>query len=278
MRRSARQGSHALGGEPLSEHTLRHQLNRDVEQRHDTERQEPRLRNGARRSAHLAARDERPLDTDEGEQQNARGPQDRRRIGDPLQGQVGRLDEKRPDHDEGQKRHELRYRCELENPGAALDAAHVDRSQKRQHPDDEQPFQPAGDRRAGERRHRSGEQIRHRRRPGQIGEEQQNTGDEADQRPERRLHVGVRPAGRRHPAAGHGDTEDDQTHDDRAHEMSQRSGAADLRDHESRKVENTAADRVVEDPGGELPHAELAHQQPVGVDGLLAGGDCSRHP
>ena len=56
-----------------AERTLRYELDQDVDDRGDEERQIRRTRNGARRILHFAARNQCHLDSDESENQEDNG-------------------------------------------------------------------------------------------------------------------------------------------------------------------------------------------------------------
>ena len=66
----------AVAGERGAEHPLRDELDRDVQQRDDRHRDEDRARHRARRILHLAARHERALDAEEGEDEQHRRARD----------------------------------------------------------------------------------------------------------------------------------------------------------------------------------------------------------
>ena len=119
--------------------------------------------------------------------------------------------------------------------------------------------------RSGQRRHEQTEARRKHRRHRRGGERaehpQQHAGEESGVGPERRADVGVRPAGQRHAAAGIGDAQHDQPHRDRADQVGDRRRGAERAGDVGRQAEDAAADRDVDDAGGQAERADGADQR-----------------
>ena len=94
---------------------------------------------------------------------------------------------------------------------------------------------------------------------------------------ERRTDVRVRSAGQRHAASRVGDTQHDEAHGDRADQVGQRRGGAERAGDTRGKAEDAAADRDVDDRGGEAKGADDADERLVRPSGRTRGSGWCRH-
>ena len=130
-RDAARRGRERRGlrRERRPEYPLRHDLDRDVEERNARKRNEQRAGNRSRRILDLAARDERALDAREREKENDRRPANLGHCGRSFPCQLRRIDEERAHDNQHHQRQQLRDGHDLDETRAVLHASDVDRGE-----------------------------------------------------------------------------------------------------------------------------------------------------
>ena len=115
-----------------------------------------------------------------------------------------------------------------------------------------------------ERRSVGREYHRDRRHRHGAEDPEEHAGLEAQEGPERRLHVGVGPAGQVDAAAGLGEAEDDEAHGDRADEVGEGGRRPEPARHVRGQTEDPSAHGDVDDAGGEPEHADRAQEGRLG--------------
>jgi hypothetical protein len=215
--RRGRKGRHRI-----AEQSLRHHLNQQVQGRRNREGGKESTRHGARRIAHLAARDERDFESNEREDQDDRGLPDRGGRGHAGPAQVGGVDHPHAAGDQSEQREKLGDRHDLDHANAWRDAAHVDGRECR-----EQRRNQDGARRWSRSRlpqcaHRPGKGARDRCDREGGHQEIQHSGEEADEWSECSVHVGVDAARQRDATAGCREAADDERHQPGAYEVGDR--------------------------------------------------------
>src|SRR6266550_5273974 len=113
-----------------TERSLRHDLDHDVDDRCDDERQISRTWHGARRIFYLATRDQRDLDSDEGENQQNNRVAQRLAVGPGCPGEIRWMNEKDSSANEQEQREQFRERYDGHRARASTHSTHVDHHER----------------------------------------------------------------------------------------------------------------------------------------------------
>ena len=256
-----------LRGERRPEHSLRRDLDGEVDgdDRHHGE--EDGAGSGARWIADLAAGHQRGLDAEEGEDEEQRGARDVAARRCPGPAQVFGAQGEESESDQHEQRDELRRSQDGVEAARSAHPAHVEAGEERKDDEDHRSLSIRGRERRDERSDGIGEERGHCRERRGEPDPEQDAGDEADQRPEGHLDVRVHAARQRDAACRLGEAEDDERHGGGANDIGKGGGRAEQGGDAARQAEDPAADGDVHDPGGEPHDTDGADERAFGGAG-----------